>query len=1628
MLHMRVWLKRLGVIFLIPIALMLLVSILILIPPVQNAIVKKAVNYASDAMGMAVDFDRLRLSFPLGLSVHNVSVFTADGDTLIHLNKLTLDVKPKPLLEGNIIVESIMMEALDLNTGMLLDGIVVKGSVGKVYLNAGNIETAEERALISSVSLSDADIDLFMCDTTVSDTTSSKTNWVIDLRKVVLNNVNFVCRMPCDSLFLELKVDDAVLSEGLVDLGAEVYRVSSFRTNINEIFYRTNHDEPASGLDFSHIRLTDMGMSLDSLFYGGGMNISVNIKEFFAKERSGLLVKSLAGRVESDSTSINISSFLLETASSEFRIQGFIPWSSFDSINPSGQLSLIAKARITKNDALFVIGNTSEAFTKYYPDSVFRFDAYVNGNISNITRGDLNAELPGAFKLNLTGSLDAIANERLRSGRVDCTLETKDIDFVVGMFPSLIQQRFRMPDSISVAGHLTVDKGLYTTEMVLKESEGEVSLSGGYDIFRKSYDVYLKVDSLEPVHFMPDDSLFCLNAFVKAKGQGLDMYHPSTWIELEGKISDICYGKNSISDVSMSANLKNNYLQAELLSAYPFVKGRFSVSGDVKKDSIKGMVIADVDSLDFYALKLTEMPLATSFQIFSEVESDLDKAHFLDVTLGNWNVTFENQTVKPKMLTLAFRSDADTTRASFRAGDLSVMFTGNADLETLTNKLTQLTNDAIKQLKNDTTINLQELRPNFPEMSVSVKAERDNPIYNYLQESNIFFESLNVDARISPEEGINANGALLAFVKDTLKIDTVKFSVWQDTLGVLYEAGVIKNRFRNQESFKANAKGYIRNGEADVFLSFVNSKGENGLLLGVNAKNAPGGFDFRFYPENPVIAFIPFTINNNNFFHFKSLKEMDADLRFEGRANASLWVHSGDGDEAMKEIMVELSQINLKTITDGLADIPSLKGILNTTFRYMPMEDAYIIVADGHIDNLYYENGRIGELLLNATYMPMEKGTHQVDMHTFLDMSEISSLSVLYKEGRYENKIDGVISINRLPLNLFDAMVPDQMARLKGTLNGNFVVSGTDIKPVVNGALKVDSGSVFITPSATTLYFDDKDIKMTNNKITIDKYKIYSQKDHPFVIEGTINAANTSRPEVDLRLTASNLQLINSVRKPESMAFGRLFVNVNSTLRGTPQSLRMRGSMRVLGSTNLTYVMPDSPLEVQDNFSNLVTFTYFADTLPRRARRPLNLIRGSRTAVAASGMDVIMTINIDPVVRLRVELDEEQSNFVELRGGGDLSLQYNTQGDMKLNGRYTFSDGTIRYAIPVIPLTDFTIRNGSFVDWSGDIMNPFLNIAAYTRATSSVRVDGQSRMVEFNTGIQLRDNLQDVSVKFLLEAPTDAAIQNQLTSMGEEERGKQAASLLVTGVYLASGERGRDNLDVGMALNSLLQRELKNMLGSLFGDVPFMFDVNIYDGTQGDKGSRVDYMLRFFKGFYNERLNTSLGLRYSTKDPLFGNQFFLDDVSAEYLLDTDGSRAIKAFRRKEYENIFEHEIGKIGASFSIRRKVKRFKDLFIYNKSEPVVVRRDTAVIRREEENVIISSETTGGSVKKEENIEVNIEGKVETLKLETENTEAKEENSNQKNENAEEEVKNPGLLNEGIEEKERVKEIKEKE
>ncbi|MDR2472369.1 MAG: translocation/assembly module TamB [Tannerella sp.] len=1502
---MKVRVKHITFVCLLPVALALAAVVLLYVPAVQNFIARKVADYASEETGMKVEVGNVRLRFPLKLSVSNALIMQPQSyDTLAFIRQMTADVRLRPLFHGILSVKSLAIKDMYVDTGELIDGFGIKGFVGDAFAIADSIGLNSDNTLINSLKLNDADFDIYLCDTTaVADTTKSDFNRRFALNSIEIGNVGLTLRMPCDSFRLDLKEGKVEVDEGFAQAYDGVFGAKTVLIMLKNV---------NANADFG---VTDLILQLDSLRFGGIKDASVIIREFKAKdEATGLEIKSLTGTVTADSIGIGIPIMAVATEHSTCELVANVPFSAFSETNPTGQASVKITATVDPKDVTTITGATK------LPDKPLKISADATGNRNDVMMRKCAVSMPETFELNINGNIKEPLNQQLITGDIFLDATTGNIDFLAQMMPKDMQNRFEIPDSMNLAGKASINKGSYSTELLLTERRGNLSLIADYNPQSNDYEAVIKLQNFDVIDFMPQDSISNINGFIRIKGKGTDIYSNKTFAEITSEIDDITYCKSDINNIDFHASLDNNHLLATLTSAYAPAKGTIEIDADISKELIQGRITAEVDSLNFNTLGFIDTPTGSSFNIATNFSTDLDKLYNLDLRLSQWMLNIEQQIFTPRPVFLTVNSASSNSDVNFHVGDMTLSITGKSDMFTIADKFMLLTDSVLTQFKVDSTIHFSALRNYFPDISLKFNALHNNPLYNYLLESGIFFDRLDFEAAISPENGLTVNGLVTSLVSDTLKIDTIKLQTSQDAEGLLYNINVIKKRFRNQDAFLASVNGYLHDNEADIFINHINSRGEHGMKLGTKIRKAPQGVDFQLYPENPVIAFLPFKVDENNYIKYINIKHIEADLRLDGQSNSSIWLHS---DENNTELMAEISRIDLAKVSEGFTSLPSMKGMLNASLRYQPSEQSFMILGDCNIDNLYYQDGQLGEILLNASYMPLKSDEHQVDMHVFHNNREISSLSILYTSGLNADHLNGYIDLNDIPLKLLNPFLPIGIAKLDGLMSGKMTVAGSSQKPDIDGFIQIKDGTLLAIPTATYFRLEDKQIKVNDNTVIFDKFKINAAKINPFIIDGKISDI-IDNPIFNLQMTANNFQPLEANRKPESLAFGKLFMNMNATLKGDFDAMKINGNIHVLGSTNMTYVMPSSQLEVQDNLNGLVTFTYFADTLPRRQRTALGFNQLARNVAVSGGGNITMNIKIDPVVRLRIDFDKESSNHTEMRGGGNLILRYDNQGNMTLNGRYSVSEGTVRYAIPIIPLTDFTIRNGSYLDWTGNPMNPYINLSAYTHVRSSVDFDGQSRMVDFNSGIQVKDNLDDMTVVFLLEAPNDAVVQNQLVAMGSEERSKQAISLLVAGIYLAGSGTGSENVNVGAAINTLLQREIKNILGNVIGDVPFSFDVNTYDGTLG-MGRRVDYLGRFHTTFLNDRLKTELGVRYSTKDPVFGDRFFWDNISLEYRLDNDGARSMSIFRTKEYESLFEGEISKTGVGFKFHRNLKRLR-------------------------------------------------------------------------------------------------------
>jgi len=1534
---MRVFLKWVGIICLIPIVLVLLLSVLLCIPPFQNFVISKAVGYANQATGLDISVRRLRLTFPLKLTVEGMQVISPPADTLLIAERMDAHIKPIPLLRKEVTFHAFDLEQVVLNTDTLIDGVHARGSFNLLKLSAPDLNLNDEHVRINGVELSDADISVVLTtpQKEKADTVSAPVNWVIDLEKITFRKVDLALDMPESQLNITSYIDKADLSDGKVDLAQTVYTVNEFSLSNSSVRYNGNELQPTAGLDPMHLDLTDLNIKVQDILYSDTA-MSARIESFTVQDRSGLVIRQLEGEIRSDSLTIEVPELTLQTGESELRLMASVPWSALDK-EPQGNMRARLNGYVGKGDIIKVAGQLPENIRNSYPDRPLSIVLGADGTMNALHIQQLKADLPGAFSLNASGNINNLTDSIWRAADIVLSAETRDLSFVEGLLPDSTRQRIHIPPGIKLSGEVQLANREYRGRLLMTEARARINLNGRYNQASESYTADLKIKDLQPDHFLPQDSLFLLSATIQADGRGTDPYSGSTRMNVQGTIEEVQYASMHLTNVAITGSLAQHQAKIEVDSEDPNADLDLLFEGTFQKDLLKGSLTLDVDTLDLHGLHLIQDTIMTSFQMFAEVESNLKMDYLIDLTLGNWEITTATSRYNPKIVTLHAQTNEDTTRVSLHAGDLGVYLTGNADIQSMIGQFSTISTEINRQLQQDTVIHITEIRPLFPDMHLEITAGRDNPLYTYLSQSEIKFSELYVDGTTSPEDGLQLDAGLYGFMRDTLRIDTVQLEIRQDTAGLNYDVEVIKHRYRNQQPFSAGVAGVVRDNYVDAGFEFRNEKDSIGFLLGVRANKVAGGIRIQLFPDDPVLAYRDFQLNPDNYIIYRSKTDIEANVRFTGEKNASLWIHSSPESGTMEQLFAEISQLDLSSLSD-IPGFPQLDGVLNASVRYEPEDSTFLVFADINIDTLFYNGGRVGEVTLNATYLPLGNGQQQVDLHMFRDQAEALSATGMYTSGTPDH-ISGTINLHAFPMAMVSPFVPDQMAEFSGTLNGEMTIEGSTQAPDLNGYLQMDTASIFVVPAGMAFRIDDQRIPVEQSLVTFNQWKIYGEGNNLFIIDGTVNLSQVSRIMTDLTLTADNMELLNSEHTSESLVYGRLLVSLNSTIQGPLNGLELRGDVHLLGGTNVTYVLTDSPLTVQDRLDGLVTFVSFADTVNLRPDR-------NQAPQVPAGMDMLISIQIDQSVQLNVDLTPDQSNHVEVTGGGDLTFQSTRLGDMVLNGRYTISEGTVSYTLPVVPLKDFSIHADSYVEFNGNPMNPTVNLTATERVRASVAGESGSRMVNFDVGIVVTGNLEDLSLDFTLAAPEDISVQNDLAGMGQEEVSKQAVGMLVTGRYLAGGG-GSTNFDMGDALNTFLQNEIGNIAGDALKSVDISFDSDTYnDGGE----SRTDYSFRFSKRFYNGRIQVVIGGRVSTGSDLNtdNTQSFIDDVSVEYRLDETGTRFVRVFHDKNYESLLEGEIVETGVGLVLRKKMRYLKELFIFrkNKNKPVNDEKEVVTAR----------------------------------------------------------------------------------
>lgn len=1479
--------------------------VLLYVPPVQNLIRREVTAYASKATGMQIQVERIDLRFPLNLLVRGVEVIQ-QPDTLLSLESLNVRVQAWPLLKGKVEVDEVTLSRVAFNSANLIDGMEIKGVLGRFFLQSHGVDLSNETAVINATELSDTHVQMLMNDTTTTpkDTTASApVNWKVDLHQLKLKNVSFSMQLPADSMRMAAHIGETTIDDAQADLKNQFYGLKQFLLSGTSASYDTGAAKPVEGFDASHIAVRDVSIGLDSLLYKG-RDMKAVIREFTMNERSGLSVTSLTGRAFSNDSIISVPGLKLQTPHSEIDLSAHTYWELVN-IPTTGRLSANLNAYIGKEDVMLFTGGLPDSFKEAYPFRPLVIRAGTDGNLKEMQISRFTADLPGAFSLEGGGILENLADSITRSGTIGLKMKTQNLNFLTGLSGEVPNGTLVIPDSMNLVAQVDIKGPEYKANLHLKEGQGAMNVNAALNTATEVYKADLKIDNLQLHHFLPKDSIYELSLSAAADGRGLDVMSYRSYAKLDLALDRLHYAQYHLSNVHLTGALKGALVTANLTSDNELLKMTTDAEYNLAHSYPDGKVTVDVIRLDLHELGLMPEPMKRplAFNLSAEARQNRVFTHFI-------------------------------------SGDMKLNLSARSGVNPLISQSIRFVDVLMKQI-DEKELNHAELRKALPTAVLSFSAGKENPLAYFLATKNISYHEASMKFGTAPDWGINGKAAVHALKVDTLQLDTVFFTVKQDTTLMKLRAGVINGPKNPQFSFSTTLTGEIRDRDAELLVDYKNGKGETGVLLGVNARplfegqGKGNGIAFTLIPEKPIVAFQQFHFNeNHNWIYLHKNMRVYANVDMWDEEGMGFRVHSMQGDTvSLQNIDVEIRRIRLQEITSVLPYFPELTGLFSLEAHYIQTEKDLQLSAEASIDELTYERQRIGDIALGATWLPGEQGKQYLNAYLNHDQME-----VLVADGKLlptrtgKDSLEVNTTLEHFPLRVANAFIPDQMVTLSGDMDGNLNITGSTEQPLINGELVLDSVAVFSSQYGARFMFDNRPVQIKNNRLLFDKFAIYTTSKNPFTIDGYVDFRDMSRPMANLNMLAQNYTLLDAKRTRESLVYGKVFADFRATVKGPLDGLNMRGNVSLLGNTDVSYVLTDSPLTVQDRLGSLVTFTSFSDTT--------TVVRQEVPTVSLGGLDMVMMVHIDPSVRVKVDLDASNDNRIELEGGGDLSMKYTPQGDLTLTGRYTLSGGLMKYALPVIVAKEFAIDNGSYVEWTGNPMDPMLNFKATdrTRASVSEGENGGSRMVNFDVSVVVKNRLDNLSFAFDVSAPEDATVQNELTAMGAEERGKQALYIMVMKTYLGTGPiggggGGLGKLNMGSALTSVLSSQINSLMGNLKNA---SLSVGVEDHDDSETGSkRTDYSFRYSQRLFNNRFQIVIGGKVSQGENATNDaESFIDNISLEYRLDRTGTRYIRLFYDKNYESVLEGEITETGVGIVLRKKLDKLSELFIFKKKK----------------------------------------------------------------------------------------------
>jgi hypothetical protein len=1330
----------------------------------------------------------------------------------------------------------------------------------------------------------------------------------------------------------------------------------------------------ANGIDYSHLDLNGLNAKAEQIYYGNE-TISGRVKSLTINEKSGLKIQQLKTQFFYGPKQAYLSDLYVRTPQTELKNKIKVNYQSLAKVSENiGDLSVdanLSQSRIGFKDILLFAPQLQKMNPFHSnPNAVLYINSRVNGKVRDLNIPYFQMQGIGNTKVSVSGKIKGLPNTEKAFFDLDIKNITSSSRDVLSFAPKgSVPKTIRLPEQFSGSGKFKGSIDNFKTKLFLNSSYGKANVDALFDNRIKNnekYDGTISFMDFNLGRLIKNDSLGKITANAKVKGQGLN---PKTAkAQLEAIVKKADFNKYVYSNIALKGSIAKGNFDIKADSNDPNLKFKLDANGGFKDKYPEVKLNLNLDIADLEKLNLHAGPMKLRGNVVADIANTNPDFLNGEIVASNIQILQDAEPIVLDKVKITAFADNQKNNIKISSQFIQAKIDGKYKLTTLS--------DAIQNsLSKYINVQTAKYKTNSEKQQFTFKLSIQNdPVLYKLIPKLTALEPINITGKYnSVGDTLEIKGAIPKIIYANTTISDGKINIETKNNALEYQTSVATIEGGQFKIPFTSLSGKAENNILSYALQVKDKDKKDQYFIAGELRHEDSKNVIKLNAENLVLNYDKWNINRENSIEFGDKRLYVNKFYLENSGNELKIQSQGNQDNA--PLHVDFMNFKIETILNMIKkDELEMQGLINGSAVVENAMTNPIFTSDLTIDKFVFGGEAVGNISLKV-----DNKTANILSANMTLSGEGNDLALLGKYMIDNENFDLNLDINQLNIKSIQGFSLGNITDGKGSLSGQFKITGNVAEPKVNGELVFKDAGFRITKLNSYFMVNDEKVSLKNEEIDFDHFSIFDENKNELAVNGKMTTKNFRDYNFDLVVTADDFRGIHSKVTDNDLFYGDLFLDTKLKIGGTLENPVVNGNIEINDETKFTVVLPQSDPSIVDR-EGIVEFVD-EDNLYLKQTVELKKELDQSKFI---GMDVSVAITINKEADFTLVIDKGNGDYLNLKGEAELTAGIDPSGKTTLTGKYEFSGGAYEMNFNMIR-RKFEIQKGSYIIWNGEPTMATVNITAVYKvnaapldllsdqlgAVTPTVKNTYKQKIPFQTLLKMNGELLKPEITFDIILPDGnydvssdivSASQTKLEELRQNpsELNKQVFALLLLNRFVGenpfSSESGSTSAEylARQSASKILSQQLNDLAGDLIAGVQLEFDLeSTEDYTSGAKENRTDLNVGISKKLLNDRLKVTVGSSFGVEGEERvneGTSNIAGDASLEYQLSKDGRYMIRAYRKNEYQVAIQGEIVETGVVFVITMEYNKFKELFKRSAKEIEITKKEQ--IRKEKKKL----------------------------------------------------------------------------